>query len=160
MWSDSNVSKEQAYEEGAKFKQSYFNDAQDIFSRVQHHFHEKTMKGYKPLQACMSSRSKHRCKHDFPMEERLTKQVRIVRRGNARRFGVRIKGKRNSLGKKLWADARVCGRAALRWLWRCSRAAIPTQLRISACHPCHVFMTMSAPNPFSASLATTRSFAS
>ena len=95
MWSDKSISQETAYQEGAAFKEKYLSDAQRIFSRVQHHFHEKTKTGYKPLRACLSSRSKLRCKHDFPMEQRLSPKMRIVCRGNARRFGVRIKGKRN-----------------------------------------------------------------
>ena len=72
-----------------------------IFSRVQHHFHEKTRKGYRPLRACLFTRSKCRCKHDFPMEKRLTEKMKVVCRGNAKRFGVRIKGKRNCLGMTL-----------------------------------------------------------
>ena len=79
----------------------FYEDAQRIFSRVQHHFHEKTKKGYIPLRACVSKRSKGLCKHDFPMEKRLTKRLRIICQGNARRFGARIKGKRNQLGMTL-----------------------------------------------------------
>ena len=72
-----------------------------MFSRVQHHFHEKTKKGYIPLRTCVSKRSKGVCKHDFPMEKRLTKRLRIICQGNARRFGLRIKGKRNQIGMTL-----------------------------------------------------------
>ena len=79
----------------------FYEDAQRIFSRVQHHFHEKTKKGYIPLRACVSKRSKELCKHDFPMEKRLTKRLRIICQGNARHFGARIKGKRNQLGMTL-----------------------------------------------------------
>ena len=49
----------------------------------------------------MSKRSKGLCKHDFPMDKRLTKRLRIICQGNARRFGLRIKGKRNQLGMTL-----------------------------------------------------------
>lgn len=79
----------------------YHEDAQRMFSRVQHHVHEKTKKGYIPLGACMSKKSKGLCKHDFPMEKRLTKRLRIICQGNAKRFGLRIKGKRNQLGMTL-----------------------------------------------------------
>ena len=72
-----------------------------MFSRVQHHFHEKTKQGYRPLAVCKSKRYTDRCKHDFPMDQRLTEKVRVVCRGNAARFGLRIQGKRNWLGKTL-----------------------------------------------------------
>ena len=107
MWSDKSVSKEKAQAEGVVFKKQYFEDAQKIFSRVQHHFHEKTKKGYKPLEACLSSRSKKLCKHDFPIEKRLNKKLCVVCRGNARKFKLRIKGKRNQLGMTLGRRAGV-----------------------------------------------------
>ena len=87
--------------EGKHLNEKYFKDVQRIFSRVQHHFHEKTRKGYVPLRACLSKRPRGTCKHNFPMEKRLTNKLRIVCQGNARRFGLRIKGKRNQLGLTL-----------------------------------------------------------
>ena len=101
MWTDKTVSRQDAYDEGSTFKKTYLDDAQRIFSRVQHHFHEKTKAGYKPLKACLSSRCPKKCKHDFPMEKRLNQKRRIICRGNAKRFGVRVKGKRNQLGMVL-----------------------------------------------------------
>ena len=98
MWADKKISHDAAYAEGRVFKQHYLQDAQKLFSRVQHHFHEKTKDGYKPLRACLSKRSKNTCKHEFPMVKRLSAKNRIICRGNAKRFGVRIKGKRNHLG--------------------------------------------------------------
>jgi len=47
MWSDSSHSEQLARLEGDRYKTTYFNDAQFIFSRVQHHFHKKTKKGYR-----------------------------------------------------------------------------------------------------------------
>ena len=55
MWMDKSISREQARVEGSSFKQKYLRDAQRIFSRVQHHFHERTKTGYKPLAACLQS---------------------------------------------------------------------------------------------------------
>ena len=58
----------------------------------------QTKTGYKPLNDCLSKRAKNKCKHDFPMERKLSSAHRIICRGNAKHFGVRIKGKRNQLG--------------------------------------------------------------
>ena len=78
------------------------NDSQFIFSRVQHHFHKKTKNGYVPLpRTCVSKTSAGKCKHDFPMKRQLNSKMRVVCRGNASRFGVRAKGKRNKLGLPL-----------------------------------------------------------
>ena len=41
------------------------------------------------------------CNHDFPIDKQLTEKRRVICRGNARRFGLRIKGKRNYLGQTL-----------------------------------------------------------
>jgi hypothetical protein len=50
---------EAARVDGERFTKSYRADAQFIFSRVQHHFHKKTKKGYVPMpRACTSSRDK------------------------------------------------------------------------------------------------------
>ena len=55
-------------EDAARFLKCYLRDAQSVFSRVQHHVHLKTKRGYKPLKACMSKTKKGEatCKHDFP----------------------------------------------------------------------------------------------
>ena len=97
-WSDPSITKEQACADGSEYSKAYYDDAQHIFSRVQHHFHAKTKTGYKPLNACLSKRAKNKCKHDFPMDRKLSSAHRIICRGNAKSFGVRIKGKRNQLG--------------------------------------------------------------
>ena len=106
MWRDKSITAEAALLEGSSFKAAYLRDAQRIFSRVQHHFHERTRNGYKPLAACLSSRSKNKCKHDFPMDLRINEKRRVICRGNAKKFGVRIRGKRNQLGMVL--GKRVC----------------------------------------------------
>jgi len=46
------IDKVRLREDGAIFKQNYFRDAQFVFSRVQHHCHQKTAKGYVPFKAC------------------------------------------------------------------------------------------------------------
>ena len=39
-------------QDGERYLKMYLADAQGIFSRVQHHVHDKTKHGYKPLRAC------------------------------------------------------------------------------------------------------------
>ena len=98
---------EAARAEGRRYTKQYFEDAQFIFSRVQHHFHKKTKKGYVPLpRACTSSRCKDKCKAGFPKEKQMTLKARLICPGNFRTFGLRIRGKRNALGLTL--NRRTC----------------------------------------------------
>ena len=53
--------KEQLKEDGQRFVEEYMKDSQFVFSRVQHHCHQKTAKGYVPFKACRVQR-KGRCK--------------------------------------------------------------------------------------------------
>jgi hypothetical protein len=46
-------------------------------------------------------RSGGKCKHGFPMEKLLNSEMRVICRGNAGKFGLRVKGKRNKLGLPL-----------------------------------------------------------
>ena len=107
LWCSNGPVEADAREEGVRFKEKYFNDAQFVFSRVQHHFHKKTKDGYVPLpRACLSKRSGGQCKHEFPMTKRLNSRRRVVCRGNAKKFGLRVTGKRNRLGLPL--NRRTC----------------------------------------------------
>ena len=102
LWSSDPMSAQSAVEEGGKYREKYFRDAQFVFSRVQHHFHKKTKNGYVPLpRTCVSKRSGGKCKHDFPVDKLVNSEMRIICRGNAQKFGVRVKGKRNKLGLPL-----------------------------------------------------------
>ena len=47
--------------------------------------------------ACTSSRDKTECKHDFPKKLLINVKMRVICRGNARRFGLRVVGKRNMM---------------------------------------------------------------
>ena len=74
-------------------------DAQRVASRVQHHFHKKTKTGYVPLpRTCITKRSAGKCKHGFPMLKRINDRMRVVCRGNAKKFGFNVTGRRNALG--------------------------------------------------------------
>ena len=79
MWATSGPSEQDALADGAAFKRAYCEDAQFIFSRVQHHVHKKTKKGYFPLKACLSKRCKKgTCKAGFPKETFLTEKMLVV----------------------------------------------------------------------------------
>ena len=67
-----------------------------MFSRVQEHVHQKTKHGYVPLRSCLSTRCKTKCKHHFP--KKVLFRTTVVCKGNYRRLGVRISGRRNALG--------------------------------------------------------------
>ena len=99
MWAPSGPSSQEALADGAKFRRAYMEDAQFMFSRVQHHVHKKTKKGYFPLKACLSKRCKKgSCKAGFPKEDFLTEKMLFICPGVARKFNLRISGRRNCLG--------------------------------------------------------------
>ena len=50
-------------EEGAVYRSSYLQDAQYVFSRVQHHVHRKTKNGYRPLHNCAKKRKEREQVH-------------------------------------------------------------------------------------------------
>ena len=87
------------------FMHNYKHDLQFVFNRVQHHCHKKTAKGFCPLKACRikcnSKRKagmKDECKAGFPKTHLKTDRHVIVCRGVARRFKLRISGRRNAFG--------------------------------------------------------------
>ena len=99
MWDEEPVSRDVAVAEGSQYKKPYFEDVQFIFSSVQHHIHKKTLKGYLPLKACLSKHGKKGiCKGNFPKEHLQNTTMRVICAGNAKRFRVRISGRRNSFG--------------------------------------------------------------
>ena len=134
MWGEGGPSREEALEDGKQFKHAYFADAQFIFSRVQHHIHKKTKRGYVPLKACLSKRCKKgHCKAGFPKDKLQSKTMLVVCRGVAKIFGLRLSGRRNSLGS-------VLGRRTGPWqsgthqLLQLFFGATATQVQIIACH--------------------------
>ena len=80
--------------DGAKFRRIYLADAQRIFSRIQHHMHKKTKKGYFPLKSCMSKGKNgcQICKAGFPKVQQRIKKSVLVCRGMAKRLGLPISG--------------------------------------------------------------------
>ena len=101
-------------EEGRQFATKYLRDAQYVFNRVQRHVHKKQKDGtYVPLNSCMPKKHKKRkvlnkfscqCKADFPKNNVITDRTVLICQGMARRFRLRIRGRRNALG--LWQGQR------------------------------------------------------
>ena len=120
MWDKPPATEAAARAEGARYKDEYFKDLQYIYSRVQHHYHRKTKSGgYAPFRTCLAKHKKGVCKHNFPKELLLTAAMRVICKGNAKKFGLRISGRRNSFGSILgrrtcvWQSGTTPGFAAI-----------------------------------------------
>ena len=71
--------------------------------------------------------ARHKCKHDFPMKKVIS-ESKVICRGSARRFGLRVSGRRNALGSIL--TKRVCKWAsgcspAMALVFRCNTHTLP-----------------------------------
>jgi len=104
----SDAQRLQLHEDGQQFVSDYMKDAQYVFSRVQHHCHQKTSKGYVPFKACRVKRhgkckgaKAEVCKAGFPKTKLITNATRLVCRGLAEKYGLRVTGRRNQLGNKI-----------------------------------------------------------
>ena len=71
-------------------------------ARFQHHVHKKGPDGQRtPLASCKTAAKDGRCRHEFPMDLRLTEEALVVCPGIAKKHGLRISGQRNALGSIL-----------------------------------------------------------
>ena len=103
---ESSTVSEHWTKDGSNYKSKYFAHVQNVFSRVQHHMHKRTRKGIVPLKSCQKKGSKSCiiCKHDFPKQTACDAQLPrsvLICRGVARKFGVKVSGRRNQLGALL-----------------------------------------------------------
>ena len=91
--------------EGASYRKAYLQDAQYVFSRVQHHVHRRTKHGYVPLSNCAKkTKTKGKetvCRAEFPMKKLCIDAPVCVCRGMAKKLGLRVSGRRNALGKAI-----------------------------------------------------------
>ena len=101
--------------DGLEYRRLYLRHAQFVFSRVQHHVHQCTKKGYVPLHNCARKGRKGRkagagdtCKADFPMANLRSKKSVLVCRGVAKKLKLKTSGRRNALGK-------IIGRRTCEW---------------------------------------------
>ena len=93
-------------DEGVDFRQKYFKDVEYVFSRVQHHVHKKTKKGFVPLSNCAKKAKKKTsksasCKADFPATTLCIDSPVLVCRGVAKKLSLKVSGRRNAIGKTL-----------------------------------------------------------
>ena len=96
-------------QDGLNWKAKYARDSQFIFSRVQHHVHHETKKGFAPLKACLAKTKKNclKCKHDFPKTHLCSDRSLVLCPALARRFGLKVRGKRSAFASML--GLRRCG---------------------------------------------------
>ncbi|CAE7344756.1 TTC28 [Symbiodinium sp. CCMP2592] len=114
----------------AAYVKDYDAAAQEVFSRCQHHVHitERSTGLKRPLNACLSKRSKGQCKHDFPQTQRLTRRAKVICKGNCKRHGLRVRGRRSWLGSILskrrspWISGTA---SALGLFFRCNTHTCP-----------------------------------
>ena len=98
------------YAEGSRYKHAFTKEVQFVFSRVQHHWHNKMDNGERqPPKYCRVKgwREGHKCKMDFPREIPRQKRGasnkslirhRIICLGIAKDLKLRCSGRRNALG--------------------------------------------------------------
>ena len=113
---DGVASQEELVKDGETWLASYEAAAQHTMARVQHHMHKHDEDGVRhPLPACRSTAKPDRCKHDFPMDKRITDRALIVCPGIAEEHGLRVTGQRSALGT-------VLGKRNSEWLNGTARA--------------------------------------
>ena len=84
--------------EGHHWREQYDKAAQHRMERVQHHIHKLTTDGTrKPLPACIAPSRPGSCKHEFPMDSRLTTEALVICPGIAKERGLRVSGRRSML---------------------------------------------------------------
>ena len=105
-----------------QYKKSYEDDVQNIFSRVQHHWHATKdgapvpgaycrKKGLSRKKGKKKARHGHEevCKQDFPKAHQLNLVPRVICPGVARKHRLNVKGRRNAL-------CLILARRRCRWL--------------------------------------------
>ena len=104
LWStNSPCTHDTALTEGEAWRQTYFEDAEQVFSYCHHHWHPKCPRTgqRQPIRHCRVKGCSSTCKAGFPMDKRLVSKPKIVCPGNARKHGLRVAGRRNALGSVL-----------------------------------------------------------
>ena len=93
----------EAVTDAVKYSTEYKKEAQFVMSRCNHHIHLPDPKtGVRiPLPGCRSKKARNKCKAQFPFIKKLTKNPKVICRGNARKYGLRPSGSRNALGSLL-----------------------------------------------------------
>ncbi|CAL1160877.1 unnamed protein product [Cladocopium goreaui] len=95
------VEPKQALADASRFIHHYRRAAQSKISHQQLHWHlwNVTQKCRLPIAGCRKKGAPNKCKHNFPKV--LNDKVRVICRGNARKFVQSTAGRRNALGMVL-----------------------------------------------------------
>ena len=105
-------SRREAVAEGRTWIAKYREDAQFIFSRVQHHWHGLKDGKRVPLNYCKPKNAKKAkcnvCKSGFPKQQEITASALLLCQGVASKFKMRISGRKNALGSVLRKRSCVC----------------------------------------------------
>ena len=95
-----DVPMEELRADGAEWIRRYDDAAQHVMQRSQRHVHKRGPDGVRrPLPACTRSGKPTECKHEFPMEQRLTDATKLVCPGVAEEHGLRVTGPARRLSK-------------------------------------------------------------
>ena len=95
------VEPKQALADASRFIHHYRRAAQSKISHQQLHWHpwNVAQKCRLPIAGCRKKGAPNKCKHNFP--KALNEKVRVICRGNARKFAQSTAGRRNALGMVL-----------------------------------------------------------
>ncbi|CAL1144306.1 unnamed protein product, partial [Cladocopium goreaui] len=95
------VEPKQALADASRFIHQYRLAAQSKISHQQLHWHpwNVVQKCRLPIAACRKKGAPNKCKHNFPKVQ--NEKVRVICRGNARKFAQSTAGRRNALGMVL-----------------------------------------------------------
>jgi len=115
---DGRASQNELVADGKAWLASYEAAAQHNMARLQHHMHKRGEDGERhPLPACRSTAKPDQCKHDMPMDKRLTDRPLLVCPGIAEDHGLRVTGQRSALGT-------VLGKRNNEWLTGSARGLV------------------------------------
>ena len=119
--------------DGSEYRKKYLRHVQFVFSRVQHHVHQRTKKGYVPLRNCARKGRKRcvagdTCKADFPMTNLRVAKSMLECRGVAKKLKLKVAGRRNSL-ERFSHRVLANGKVAQHLRSQCSSEAIRTTSR-------------------------------
>jgi len=108
---DSKITDAAVLADAVAFKHEFEQDAQYVFSRVQHHWHKLVDGQRMPLNYCALKQKgkKHLCRSDFPLQHKVATKARIVCPCVAKKLHLKAKGRKNMLGT-------VSGKRRCPWL--------------------------------------------
>lgn len=104
VWSTNHheLNIKEAATEAKDFAMKYRADVDRVLTRVNHHIHPLKEDGERViLSACKSKRKPTECKYAFPKDNCISEICRVICHSNAKKYGLRVSGRRNALGSVL-----------------------------------------------------------